>query len=174
MGKKIIFFAILPITSFLLFGCNITQNETTVTSLGTPGTLENQESSYPSGGYPIADLDLAYPSYPVEGEHLRGPDFILNTPLQAGDTMVSGIGPADVPIKLIDLSEIDLVLDETTINEDGSFEFHIQQTLQEGHLIGIILGDISGTSFHQSDFLYNETYFTRPYVGTVFDLEVVD
>jgi hypothetical protein len=41
-------------------------------------------------------------------------------------------------------------------------------------LIGLQLGDIEGTNFEESDFLYSDTYYERPLIGILFDLVVVE
>jgi hypothetical protein len=36
-----------------------------------------------------------------------------------------------------------------------------------------MLGDIEGTEFVASDFLYSETYYERPMIGILFDMAIV-
>ena len=141
-----------------------------------PSSQNDKTSSYPvDSGYPIDDLGISYPvdSTAPDG-YQKGPDFAISLPVAAGDMTVSGTGPSNVPILLLDLSEVDLVLGETTIDETGNFVFELNDPLISQHLIGIKLGDISGTEFSETDFIYNENYSERPYVGIMFDLVVVE
>jgi hypothetical protein len=62
------------------------------------------------------------------------------------------------------------ILGETIIDERGNFQFDLEQPLQSGHSIGIQLGDITGTELNESDFLYSDTYYERPFIGILFDM----
>ena len=137
-------------------------------------------------GYPIQPGETGYPVYVpvVEGEsgypadaptpfYEQGPEFSIDEPLQDGDTLVTGTGPAGVPIRLVSVSEVGLTLGETIIEQDGKFTFTLNEPLKSGHTIGIQLGDIAGTDLDPNDFLYSETYYERPLVGILFDLVVI-
>jgi len=116
-------------------------------------------------GYPVSEPDLGYE---------QGPEFHINLPLTAGDQSVTGTGPVGVPIILVDVSDGGIPLGETTINDDGTFTFTLDEPLQSGHMIGLQLGDVEGTGFEESDFLYSETYYERPLIGILFDLVTVE
>jgi hypothetical protein len=134
---------------------------------------ESTESGYPvseiidsvESGYPIKERDeVLYP---------QGPNFEIDEPVSKNDNVVTGSGPANVPIILVDVSEMASILSKTVINNDGLFTFDLQIKLEPGHLIGIQLGDIKGTGLNESDFLYNENYFVKPLIGILFDMVVV-
>ena len=144
------------------------------------------KEAQPSTGYPV-DAESGYPtvhytspteeSYPIEDPfagYTKGPEFHINLPVSVDNATVAGTGPAGVPIVLVDVSEFALVLGETTIDEDGTFSFDLEEPLTTGHTIGLMLGDIEGTDFVESDFLYSDTYFERPLIGILFDMAIVE
>jgi len=158
----------------LLSACITNQ---TVQEESSPDTdaypASSEEEGYPvteviikaDEGYPVSEPDLGYE---------QGPEFHINLPVSTGDQSVTGTGPAGVPIILIDVSDVGIPLGETTIEDDGTFTFTLDQLLQSGHMIGLQLGDIEGTGLEQSDFLYSETYYERPLIGILFDLVTVE
>lgn len=133
------------------------------------------DPGYPVSGYPIAENNEGS-GYPVKDntqDFVEGPEFTINTPITTSDMIVAGTGPAGVPIKLVNVSRVGLILGETIIDPEGSFIFSLNNPLESGHLIGIQLGDIEGTDFNESDFIYSETYYERPFVGILFDMVLV-
>ncbi len=157
MKLKQLFAPFLLIIIFLV-GCN-TQRTATTSPIKTEQTypIQNENTAYPiikqeveyQKGYPVNEKEKENEtSYPIK-ENLsgfpKGPDFKINEPLSEGDTQVTGTGPADVPINLVDVSEMGLFIAETIINNDGMFIFSFQEPLEAGHSIGIQLGDIEGT-----------------------------
>jgi hypothetical protein len=164
------------IVLLLLAGCNPKSPDAVpVTEPGDDGVPEGieEESGYPVSP-PMEMPEEGYPIAEIESEFPQGPEFIIDRPVKASDSTVSGTGPAGVPIKLIDVSEVGVVLAETTINADGTFTFTLQDPLQSGHSIGLQLGDVENTDFNPDDFLYSDTYYERPLVGILFDLLVVE
>lgn len=131
------------------------------------------ESGYPAVYY-TSPTDEGYPIEDPLAGYTKGPEFHINLPVTENDSAVTGTGPASVPIVLVDVSEFALVLGETTINEDGTFSFELTEPLTSGHTIGLMLGDIEGTEFVESDFLYSETYYERPLIGVLFDMVIVE
>jgi hypothetical protein len=159
---------IVIIMSLVLAACQSVS--ITDESQGPSNSTEHSESGYPisqsnATGYPISNYQ---PEYPI------GPDFSINTPLNAGDTIVTGTGPAGVPLNLIDATEAGKLLGTTIINKDGTFQFDLVQGLPMKHQIGIQLGDLTGTDLKASDFVYNDSYYVRPLIGIMFDMVVVD
>lgn len=125
------------------------------------------EDAYPAGDQ-IDEFDQSSTAM------VQGPDFSIEKPVTSGDEKVSGSGPADVPIALINLSNVDEIIGETTISSQGIFIFELANPLVSGQSIGIKLGDISGTRFNENEFVYNESYYSRPYVGILFDIAYVE
>lgn len=155
----------------LISSCNTNNDVNEYTETSNPTEV--------STGYPIIDNTTGVESgYPIiEGNSIsytQGPNFAFDTPVTKNNTVVSGSGPANVPIKLVDVSEMGLILGETIINSDGFFSFDLENSLETGHYIGIQLGDISGTDFIESDFLYNDNYYERPLIGVLFDMVLVE
>jgi hypothetical protein len=122
---------------------------------------------------------LAVPSSPVATS--TAPDvepFRLDTPIVEGATRVSGSGPAGVPILLQDITFGGVVLASGVVDANNRFEFEMGEPLEGGHLIGIALGDLSGTKWEQDDFS-NESYYGEgalsvPQVGFFFDTSLVE
>jgi hypothetical protein len=167
---KIIF---IMIGLLLLVGC--TSNEPNLT-LQTPA---NQDDFFQNNetGYPLSEPQGREDGYPViesEPFYEPGPEFNIQQPVSGGETIVTGTGPAGVPIRLVSVSDLGLVLAETVIMDDGTFTFVLQDPLKSGYSIGLQLGDIKGTGLSEGDFIYSDTYFERPLVGILFDLVVVE
>jgi len=155
-------------------------------SCGSNEPTQDPHSSQPAA-YPVQEGESSYPvaqttteeetGYPIneaETSNMQGPEFKIDEPVAKGDTIVTGIGPANVPIRLVDVSEVGLILSETVIETDGVFEFNLEEPLASGHTIGIQLGYIEDTDFNESDFLYSDSYYERPLIGILFDLVVVE
>lgn len=129
--------------------------------------------------YPITEvgeISFSYPINTIEGEidpSERGPDFFIDEPVRASDTVITGSGPANVPILLVNVSFVGELIASTVIDESGRFRFELEQPLQATHSIGLQLGDITGTNFLESQFLYNENYYERPFIGIIFFMTTV-
>jgi len=159
---------------FLLVGCagnKTTQGENSTEMDAYPA--ESEEEGYPvtvvtppdDDAYPVEEVDLGYK---------QGPEFHITIPLTISDQVVTGTGPAGVPILLVDVSEGGVILGTTVIGDDGVFSFALEEPLKINHMIGLQLGDIEGTEFEESDFLYSDTYYERPLIGILFDLVSVE
>ena len=137
-----------------------------------PGDVE---SGYPSSTEP-EDIESGYPSsaLPAQTDYTPGPVFTIDVPVKADDTIVTGTGPTGVPINLVDASEVGLLLAETVIDTDGTFTFELEEPLEQGHMIGIMLGDLTGTDLDENDFIYSDTYYARPLIGILFDMVLVE
>ena len=61
----------------------------------------------------------------------------------------------------------------TIIDKEGNFTFELNAPVISGHSIGLQLGDITNTEFNEADFYYNDSYYDRPIVGTLFDMVTV-
>lgn len=174
--KKTIAFVVLSLLVMsIITACKgSSQPSTNAAEPQTPLNSE-VETAYPiDAAYPADEGITAYPIVNFPDDVRRGPDFDINEPVNGGDTTLTGSGPAGVPIELVNLSQVDLVLGETIIDEDGNFIFELDEPLVSNHTLGIKLGDISGTDFNEEDFIYNENYYERPYVGILFDITHVE
>ena len=156
----ILIFLLLPL---LLAACQSTP--TAQATQVIPSSTQSFENGYPvSEGYPVSDYQSEYPI---------GPEFSIDTPLNAGDTVVTGTGPAGVPINLVNATEVGELLGTTIIAEDGPFQFELETGLPEKHQIGIQLGNLTGTDLNANDFVYNDNYYVRPLIGVMFDMVLV-
>lgn len=171
---KNIVLPLLVLIALITAGCQSagpTEQEIRETEAGYPApeTVPDMAGSYPADGYPAEpDIPIEVPGYN------RGPDFNILEPVVGGDMVVEGNGPTGVPINLIDFSTGGTLLGTTIIETDGTFKFELEQPLVSGNSIAIQLGDISGTDLNPDDFIYNENYYDRPYVGILFDMVIVE
>lgn len=146
-------------------------------SCASPGqekATEDHEGAYPISS--VGDQSDADSSYPITDDTQKvnqGPDFTIYEPVVNNSTMVEGEGPAGLPIILVDVSEVGEVLGTTTIDANGYFSFNLDTPLLQNHIVGIQLGDLSGTDFVEQDYIYSDTYFERPLVGILFDMVIV-
>lgn len=170
--KNLIFIVI--IFGLLLTGCTVATPTEEMLETGTEAyPVQGEETAYPVEVF-STPVDEGYPIEESTPFYEQGPEFELSTPISGGDSVVTGTGPANVPIRLVDVTEMGFVLDQTVIESDGTFTFTPEEPLESGHSIGIQLGDIEGTDLEESDFLYSETYYERPLIGILFDLVVVE
>lgn len=169
--KKKIQILCLIIFVFILSSCtnlNTTQIPT------SQYVSNNQEIAYPSAVVIIEENEYGYPITEETLDLPRGPEFNINTPVSTNDQLIQGTGPADVPIKLVSVSDVGLVLGETVIDKEGNFIFTLSDNLTTGQTIGIQVGDLAGTNFNETDFLYSPTYYERPFIGILQDMVVVE
>lgn len=162
--------------SIILVGC---QSDQTTDFNKTDKTNAGNVEIISSTSYPIYEDQIknsqSYP-YPIDtpvSEQTKpnqGPDFEIFEPVKGGETIIKGTGPANVPIKLIDVTEVGALLGSTVIDNDGTFTFFLDQSVESGHSIGLQLGDIEKTEFTESDFFYSDTYYERPLIGIIFDI----
>lgn len=181
--NKVFMVITVALSLIIMCGCREQVGEEYLTNQETP----EKEFSVEENAYPIVravqpePIEYAYPA----GDQIdqleqstttmvQGPDFSIEKPVTSGDEKVSGSGPAEVPIVLINLSNVDEIIGETTISSDGTYIFELSNPLISGQSIGIKLGDISGTKFNENDFVYNESYYSRPYIGILFDIAYVE
>ncbi len=149
---------------------------TEVTSMTTESEIEpTVEQSYPppqsgvllTDSYPSSQNINAYPVPRVVDESKR---FTIQGPLHPGDTIVRGMGPPDVPIKIISISYVGEPLGFGSTNPDGTFNIEISPPLESNHVIAIQLSDES----LKSDFLDGPGYTDIPMIGLVLTTSVVE
>lgn len=149
------------------------QSNTDTTSSSSSST-EDKTGEEQSSGYPIQATDEN--GYPISDfiSYAPGPDFTISVPVSAGDTIVTGTGPAGVPINLVDVSEVGELLATTVINDDGTFTFELTDGLSGNHQIGLQLGDLTGTDLNENDYIYSDNYYSKPFIGILFDMVLVE
>jgi hypothetical protein len=119
--------------------------------------------------YPITNSNQEDQKLPKQG-----PDFNIDKPVKVSTMTVTGNGPANVPIILVDVSEMGKELAKTTIDDEGKFLFKLQESLIVDHTIGIKLGNLDGTNLDPNDFIYSDSYYDRPMIGVLFDIVRVE
>lgn len=148
----------------------------------------NDESAYPAprtipAQEPYPGIDSTFPNtdqtdnsvpYPsIDLPSKEGPVFNIDEPVLAGSIQVTGTGPANVTISLVDVTEMGMFLSETTINLDGKFVFDLQTPLIEFHAVGLQILDFSNTDYDYEDFIYGDDYIDRPLIGILLDMTSV-
>lgn len=77
---------------------------------------------------------------------LDGPNFEI-APIKAGDTVVTGHGPVNLPIVIVDVTYSANPLGNGTISDSGSFTITLSKPAPEGHSIGIQVVDVAGSPY---------------------------
>ncbi|GAC1548490.1 MAG: hypothetical protein NVS2B7_24430 [Herpetosiphon sp.] len=102
-------------------------------------------SSYPApakGGYPAPTTNAPYPN-PAERDATptacAGPAFTLNPP-KTSDTVVTGTGPANVSIRVVDVTRAGAVVGNAAIDAGGKFSATVTDKLIENDSLGLMLG----------------------------------
>jgi hypothetical protein len=128
-----------------------------------------QQSGYPAPA--TADSQAAAPAgYPApqqQAELPEGPAFTIDTPLTASQSAVTGTGPAGVPIRLVNMTRNGEEIGQAVIGEDGKYSITVSG-LPAGEQVGIVLGDLTGTSFEPTQFLRGPGYEDIPQLGLFF------
>jgi hypothetical protein len=109
---------------------------------------------------------ISMPPTPPREVPINGPAFTLDS-IRGGADRVSGTGPAGLPIRIIDISQVGAQIGSGVIEETGHFEILVAPPVVGGNRIGIQVGDLSGTSFRGEDFLSGPGYRDIPMVGIV-------
>lgn len=150
----------------------------------TPATTPTGQSIAPTG-QAIAPTSGAYPNpaaypqpqqtgnYPAPDQP-QGPAFSLNLPVKTSDALVTGSGPAGVPIRLISMNIGGETIAQTTIDAGGKFSFNVGGQLTPGDRIGVMLGELAGTGFNSNDFLHGPGYEDIPFIGILLTSTVVE
>ncbi len=151
--------------SFVFTGCSTTSPQPSIPTSSSqnnqPETAATAEQAYPlpltstgnlaNPAYPSpTQLDNSNSAYPGpqptinKGTEVKPVPFLFTRPIQVGATQVSGTGPADIPISLVDITLNGEVLGTTTIKSDGTFSFETKP-LEADHWIGVALSNLEGT-----------------------------
>ena len=154
------FMFIIVIFLIILTACQGKEPTQAMLESPTAGdTNPTENTGYPVTGDRPTPTDSGYPiNEPTTSEYPLGPDFSIDQPAVGGDTVVTGNGPAGVPIILINVSEVGTILGETVIESDGTFTMELETPLKSNHTIGLQVGDLEGTEFNPEEFLYQESH----------------
>ena len=139
---------------------------------GTPTPAVRPLQTSPIAVPSSPDSPIAAPSSPdspVSATALpMGPAFALSDPIREGDTMITGTGGPNVPIKIIDISMSGADIALGRVGNDGKFSLPVTGQLVKGNNIGIVLGDLAGTGLNRDDFISGPHYSDLPYIGILF------
>jgi hypothetical protein len=107
---------------------------------------------------------------------VTGPGFALDVPILLGASKVTGQGPLDVPIVIVDVTMNARPIGSGTIGKDGKFSISLDKPAVEGHILGIQVG--SGFQFtpENSQQLLGKKgpgFKDYPQIGVVFDSATV-
>ncbi|HEY62833.1 MAG TPA: hypothetical protein G4N95_09315 [Anaerolineae bacterium] len=178
------------LSGFLVFiigvlntGCNNTLSEQSIPLENTktniqvyppPKEYKPTENPYPSpvitqAGYPVPEvMDDGNTSITIT-------PFKLDKPIYEGDTKISGKGPINVPIILLDITFMGEYLGQTITNENGIFNITVEP-LEASHRIGIMLGPLEGTEWESFEFdqnYYGNEARNIPLVGFFYDTALI-
>jgi hypothetical protein len=103
----------------------------------------------------------------------EGPRFTIDLPAKAGETVVRGTGGPDVPLAVVNITQMAFELGQGKVGPDGTFEIYLGQSLVAGERVGLMLGDLAGTGFDMSDFQRGPGYVDMPFIGVVFTSTLV-
>jgi hypothetical protein len=165
MKKKILFCSVILITIISITACGGKTPAGPTT--GTEGSPVSINEAYPAAN------NAGYPAPVTATEGKQGPVFTINKPVKVSATEVTGTGPAKVPIVLVSVTNLGEQISSTVISNDGTFVFKLTAPLTVDTTVGIMLGDLSGTSFNAMDFTVSATYYDRPMIGILFDIAQV-
>lgn len=133
----------------LLFaGC---QNTPSVTPMSSP--LQS----------PVSTSVLPEPTAPPSIPAIR-----FGEPLLEGATEVYGVGPAGVPILIMDAS-LQIALGSGTIDHDGKFSIQVDPPLVAPNLIGIMLDEGQSSPYSKEQLPCIDRCRDQPLVGLLFD-----
>lgn len=147
-------------------------------------TANGSESGYPSvqESYPgpasegvQSTVQGSVSAYPAPNASIKqGPEFKINAPVRSTDKQISGTGPANVPIKLLNITQSGATIAESKIGDDGSFTIDVSGGFIAGDRIAVSLGNTQGTDINPNDFISGPGYQDFPFIGVIFDSVLVE
>lgn len=128
----------------------------------------------------VSPLSPIPSSSPLETgtESTNKPDFSLDEPLLEGDTQVSGTGPCDLPITMVDVTLMGEVVGRGTVGSDGRFEIKVQPPLIANRRIGIMIDEDAIDEYTEDllgrlDEAAGDDAITLPRIGKIYDAATV-
>ena len=167
LRKHIIRFSTIGL-AFLLICSGCRSDRTTDTS---PLSPMGSPLATPSGTSAAEDSPAATPK-PMEPTAQDAPEelreFQLDEPLLAGETEVTGQGPAGVPILIVDVSYMS-VIGEGRIGPDREFAIEVEPPLAEYSMVGIMFDETKDSPYTQEQLPCGDDCRDQPLVGMLFD-----
>jgi hypothetical protein len=108
------------------------------------------------------------PAAPAEpgSKSVELPPFTIDEPLYEGDTVVSGSGPADAPIIIMDVA-LATAIGEGRIGADGKFSIAVNPPLKAPNLVGIMFDETESSPYTVDQLPCGERCRDQPMVGLV-------
>jgi hypothetical protein len=107
---------------------------------------------------------------------ITGPNFELDRPILAGATEVSGAGPIELTVMIVDMTMMGKHLGSGTIGPDGRFVISLVEPVIENHVIGIqVVADREFTPEDIEELLTRQGpgFKNYPQVGEALDTVIV-
>lgn len=82
--------------------------------------------------------------------------------------MVTGTGLPSLPIRLYEVDMTGKQLANGVIDEQGTFSIQLLTPLKAGQRVGLVLGDLKGTSFRREQ-VKQYALIDLPIIGLLFD-----
>lgn len=160
--SKLAFPAVFLIILFLA-GCGPADATPVPTALAPP-PLE----AYPAPTT-VSMAPEAYPP-PAATDH-PGILVALDKPILAGDTFISGVGPADLPVLILNVTFLGEEIGAGVINEDGTFSIRVDP-VPSGIRVGLT-ADAGTIGLTESDIKPGDDAISVPEVGYFYDSFVI-
>jgi hypothetical protein len=122
---------------------------------------------------PISVPDVATPT---SSSQISGPGFLLDQPVLSGATKITGQGPFDLSIVIIDMTTMGTPLGYGSIDSDGKLSVSLDLPAIENHVIGVQVMDdreFSPEDIEQLKQRKGPGFKTYPRVGNVLDSVIV-
>ncbi len=145
-------------------GCRSDQSEDIPSTAMTSIIRSPSETAQPEAESPIATEELAESI----GSTSPLPEFQLHEPLLKGETVVSGEGPAGVPILIVDVSYM-TVIGEGRVSPEGEFAIEVEPPLVEYSMVGILFDESKESPYTLEQLPCGEECGDLALVGLLFD-----
>jgi hypothetical protein len=130
---------------------------------------ERDLTGYPNPATLLLVPEEAYPAPIQMGQD--GIAFAFNTPIEAGATSVSGVGPPGLMAKVVNITFMGEEIGSGVIENDGTFLILVTP-LEAGVRIGIT-GDIESHGLEEENIVPGPGAMTVPQVGHFYDSYVI-
>lgn len=166
-------FTICLLLILLLAACGPAEEE-----IATDPPIGSDGYPIDSSGYPTLDAVSENPAYPATSNVDESERFRIDQPVKAGATTVTGQGPKNLSIAIVNITLSGTILGTGTIGDDGRFSIPVSP-LPEGYRIGLTVTDVEeGKTFEEVAVeLYDyrgEGYTLVPSVGIFFDSALIE